>query len=212
MTWVKVKKTKVQRNEPSVTVSSDRFSFNSCFSKLGELIKNSFVNFYCDEENRKIGFEFKKDSDSNDDYRVIAARYCKNSELLNKPWIRKIAQMKEKLVFAAKKEGKKWVITLCPAFEIAVKRNEYNKIPEAAKGIYRYIKGDEVVYIGKGNIRERLNEKQRIEWKFDLIEYSEIEDSEEALSWEDYWIGKYKSSHDFELPLYNIISGHSQEK
>jgi len=212
MPWTKVKRIRTQSDEPSVKVNSDRFSFNVVLAKLAELEKNRYVSIYFDEELRRIGFEFKKDSDSSDDFKVLSAgkaMSCSSREILSKPWVKKVAQLKKENAFAAKQDGKVWVITLCPAFEITCKRTDSNKIPSDAKGIYRYIQGAEIVYIGKGVIRDRLNEKRRAEWKFDIIEYSIIDDEQDALSWESFWIDRYKDENNSELPTYNLISGHA---
>ena len=211
MAWVKLKKTTVQKDEPAVSVNMDRFTFNAYLQKLAELNKNKYVSIVFDEEERKIGFEFKKESDSDSDYKITENRRCRASELFNKPWVRKVAQLAGNNTFPAKKDGKLWVITLCPAFEIAVKRENSNKIPANSKGIYRYKQGEDIVYIGKGNIRDRLNEKQRADWKFEIIEYSIIENDEEMFSWESYWIDKYKEINNGDLPIYNLISGHSSD-
>lgn len=94
-----------------------------------------------------------------------------------------------------------------PAFEYEVKRENYLKIPQNACGIYRYINGKDIVYIGKGNVRNRLNEPTRKEWIFDTIQYSLIEDNNSQLEWESFWITRFKTENDDRLPSYNLISG-----
>jgi hypothetical protein len=210
--WVKIKKTFVQKDEPSVTISKNRFSFNSAMKKLAELEKNQYVNFSVDEEDRRIAFEFKPINNDDDDFKVINVTkqpLCVCAELFKKNWISKISELKGQNVFAAKHEGKKWIITLCPSFENQIKRSDAKNIPSDVSGIYRYLDSGNIVYIGKGNIKNRLNLSERTNWKFDIIEYSIIKDDEKAYEWENYWIDKYKSNNKNQLPTYNLISGHS---
>ena len=65
------------------------------------------------------------------------------------------------------------------------------------------------MYIGKGNIVNRLREEQRKSWTFNTIEYSTILSSEEAYLWEYHWINSYKSLNNAELPIYNKVSSNS---
>jgi hypothetical protein len=210
--WIKIKKTFVQKDEPSVTVSLNRFSFNAVMKKLAELDKHSHVAFYVDDENRRIAFEFKQASNDEDDYQIIKIKsqtLCSSREIFKKQWVSKVTELKGQNVFAAKQEGKKWIITLCPAFENQIKREDVKSIPTNAFGIYRYLDTGRIVYIGKGNIKDRYNSPERGKWKFDLIEYSIIKDDKKALEWENYWIEKYKDENKEQLPTYNLISGHS---
>jgi len=88
-----------------------------------------------------------------------------------------------------------------------VKREGISKIPSDAKGIYRYWDKDVVVYIGKGNIKDRFREVGRSDWKFDTIEYSIINDENEQYEWESYWLEKFKEENSERLPYYNKIAG-----
>ena len=105
--------------------------------------------------------------------------------------------------------AKMWVVTLCPAFEYSMKREENRKLQDEIKGIYQYKNKDgEIVYIGKGNIKARLADKKRDEWIFTVVEYSKMDSDSDAFEWENFWIDKYKENNNGELPRYNIISGH----
>jgi len=211
--FIKIKKTFVQKDEPSVTVSNNRFSFNTVMKKLAELEKNQYVNFFVDDEDRKIAFEFKPTNNDDDDFKVINVNkqpLCVCAELFKKKWVSKVSELKKgHNTFAAKREGKKWIITLCPSFENQIKRSDIKNIPSDIDGIYRYLDNGNIVYIGKGNIKNRLNSSEREKWKFDTIEYSVIKDDTQAYQWESYWIDKYKSQNNNQLPTYNLISGHS---
>lgn len=94
-----------------------------------------------------------------------------------------------------------------PIFENSIKRDKVDKIGYEVRGIYRYVDNGRVVYIGKGVVRQRLQELQRGEWKFDTIEYSVIEDDESQFEWESFWIERHKYENENYLPAYNSISG-----
>jgi hypothetical protein len=212
MAWTKIKKTSFTSNEPVISINNNRFSYNAVFSKLAELEKNPFVTYYIDEQRRKIGFEFKSIEDE-DSFKIILnpgkGNYSQSTELFSKKWIQKVSETKGMNRFKPIKDGKKYVITLLPIFENKVSRSEHLNIPVDATGIYRYIDQNNIVYIGKGNIRDRLKEPARKDWKFDTIEYSIIEDNELQFEWESYWIEQFKSENENILPAYNLISGKS---
>ena len=135
---------------------------------------------------------------------------CTSVAIVNKfSWIEAVANLPDKKDrrFFPKKEGNIWAIQLCPAFE---KRNarESANIPSGVVGIYRYVRENgEIVYIGRGNIRDRLNSPERKDWDFDTIEYSIVKDPDKQVKWETYWLNKYKQKNKGKLPFYNKVSG-----
>jgi hypothetical protein len=75
-------------------------------------------------------------------------------------------------------------------------------------GIYRYLRENgEIVYIGRGPIKARLQSPERKEWDFDVIEYSIVLNPDDQVKWEDYWIERFKADHNGERPFYNVVSG-----
>ena len=110
-------------------------------------------------------------------------------------------------------DGTKWVLNLSPSFENAIHKMDLTKLDSNLVGIYRYKKldTDEIVYIGKGQIKHRFNSPERKDWDFDIIEYSEIKENDSQNKWESYWIEKFKK--DFKkLPRYNSIGGKRLKK
>ena len=94
------------------------------------------------------------------------------------------------------------------AFGFASKES-VNKINDEARGIYRYIdKSDQILYIGKGLIKQRASDAERANWGIDKIEYSVIEDENKALEWESYYIDLYVTTNGLRPP-FNRIKGHS---
>jgi hypothetical protein len=101
-----------------------------------------------------------------------------------------------------------WAIELCPSFELRNARESAN-IPADAAGIYRYIReSGEIVYIGRGPVRNRLNSYGRTDWDFDVIEYSIVQDPDQQVRWEAFWIDKFKDMNGGRLPFYNRVAGH----
>lgn len=197
-------------DEPIITLNNNRFSYNSVFCKIAEVEKNQYVTYFIDEENRKIGFEFKNVEDQ-DSFKIVGNKekgyYSNCTELFTKRWIQKISRIKEVNRFKPIRDGKMYVITLMPVFETSVLREEYLKVPSEACGIYRYLNKGSIVYIGKGNVRNRLRELSRKDWEFDTIEFSIIVENDSQFEWESFWIERFKDTNENRLPVYNKISG-----
>ena len=93
-----------------------------------------------------------------------------------------------------------------------MKFENVGKIDNMAKGIYRYINSENnIIYIGKGNIKARAKIPQRIEWGICLIEYSIVEDNDTAYKWEEYYLQKYVERHGVK-PAFNVVMGHHQDE
>jgi len=221
MPWTLIKRedTFEGSNQPFISVASHHFSFNTEFSRKAELGPEKRVKIYVDEHSLKLGFEFVTEEEGS--YALYGARGPKKGEgqvsmnctsvaIIKKfPWIQAVANLPDKKDrrFTPKKEGNLWAIQLCPAFEQRNARESAN-IPSDAVGIYRYIRENgEIVYIGRGNIRNRLGSTERTNWDFDRIEYSVIKDPDDQVKWESFWLQKYKEKNKGKLPIYNKLSG-----
>jgi hypothetical protein len=64
------------------------------------------------------------------------------------------------------------------------------------------------VYIGRGDIKKRLTAPERGDWDFDVIEYSIINNPDQQIYWEQFWLEKFEEANN-RLPFYNKISGSS---
>ena len=102
-----------------------------------------------------------------------------------------------------------------PAFEESILPSQISRLDSRIKGIYRYRggnDGEEIVYIGKGSIKDRFEqEPRRRNWKIARIEYSAIagDDSEQqAYEWEAYWIQRFRHENNGNRPRYNRVDGH----
>ena len=102
-----------------------------------------------------------------------------------------------------------WKIKFRPSFEETVSLTKLNELDNSLSGIYRYIDSESksIVYIGKGVIRQRADERQRKDWVFDTIQYSEVQDDATQFDWEHYWINQFKRENKGRLPIYNRQSG-----
>lgn len=206
-------------NQQFISIAPHHFSFNTMFSRIAELGPEKRVKIYVDEENWKIDFEFVNEEEGS--YALYKARSSKKGEkrvsinctsvsIIKKfPWIEAVANLPDKKDrrFSPKNEDKIWAIQLCPAFEQRKARESAN-IPSDTTGIYRYIRENgEIVYIGRGNIRDRLHSPERTGWDFDTIEYSIIKDPDDQVKWEAFWLQKYKQKNKGKLTIYNKLSG-----
>ena len=102
-----------------------------------------------------------------------------------------------------------WIISLIPCFEKIYNISQLSEISTKIVGIYRYRNSqDKIIYIGKGNIRRQIKEVGRLDdWDIMKIEVSEIEAENLQFEYENFWINKYKSENNNELPKYNKNQG-----
>ena len=197
-----------------ISITKTLIRFSSEFVRISKIDSDFKVLIYIDHEIHKIRFEFSK-SELEDSLTLTKQKgktnlQCSATKLYKEiDWLRSIANLSGKgRQVIPKKIGNGWEISLMPSFENSVLRLDCNKIKKGIKGIYKYKKNDgQVVYIGKGEIAKRISEPQRKNWDFEIIEYSEIEDTADQFKWESYWIEDYKKRNNGKLPIYNAING-----
>lgn len=216
----KFKRIRVNQDEPVISIRDNRFYYNSILSKLAELKDKKFVCYYIDEEKMEIGFKFFIGKEGNDLYRLGKESNKKNnfrssaSAIISRyNWVNKIHNSRDNDLkkFIARKRKEKWVIKLRPCFENFIAREDLKSLSDETTGIYRYLnKQQEIVYIGKGNIKRRAKQQERRNWDFDKIEFSIIENEKDQYYWEDFWIENFKKKHNGKLPYYNIVSGNKK--
>lgn len=217
MAFEKFIRTRVQSDEAVITIADNRFQYSAVFSKIAELNKYNAVEYFVDVNSREIRFSFSKENDSKNKF-TLQNKPGSNiyrsaaKELISRYlWVKKTASMPkvDDRKFVAKKINGMWNIQLAPSFEMTFHKGDMPKEILDGSGIYRYLdKNNEIVYIGRGNIKNRYSESGREKWNFDKIEYSIINAGEqEQGEWESYWIEKFKESNNDRLPYYNKISG-----
>jgi hypothetical protein len=207
--WKLVKSANRKKNGFVLTVNLGRLYFSKDFSKEAEIEKKKFVQLKIDNIERKLGFVFypenKDDKFLTVNSSIDSGFYVQKKDVNDLEWVKTVDSTPYN-DFKIVKEANIWVAQLCPAFEHSVLREDYLNIPSEAKGIYRYLHKGEVVYVGKGWIRNRFNAKPRKDWEFDEIQYSIIEDETNRSTWEEYWINFYEEM-DGRLPKLNKIHG-----
>lgn len=203
-----------------VSIHSVHFAFNSMFVRVAQIGNAKQVTIHVDSVNRNLGFEFHDDKRStafaispygSGDKRTTLS--CRSVQLVRRyAWIRGVTKLPRKdRRFTPAKEGKLWVIHLCPAFEDQRAR-ESADIPSGVRGIYRYVReSGEIVYIGRGDIKKRLASPERADWDFDKVEFSAVQDPDQQVKWEDYWLTRYREENGGRLPFYNKVSGISSK-
>jgi len=166
---------------PFISISDDRISFSASFVRMYDIDTHHRVTINADKKNLRLGFEFHVEKKSHSLALTPSGKsksskvglFCSSHGAIKKfEWVRGVTKLHSKdRRFFPKKEGNLWVITLCPTFESSYARESEN-IPHDAKGIYRYSRENgEIVYIGRGNILDRLRSPERKDWDFDMIEY-----------------------------------------
>lgn len=209
----------IGNKEIFISIRENSIAFNSEFVKKADIQGYERVTIFLDPENYKIGFKFhnKNDRDSWTLYPDSKKGNTRNVSIQQikkqNKWIKSICEIKDLVLrrFVPKFNNieKLWEINLSPSFENKV--SNVSKITSKVKGIYRYLKDKEIVYIGKGIIKSRANSPERQNWEFDTIEYSIIEDPERQSYWEAYWLDKFVEQND-RLPIYNKILGKNSSK
>jgi len=206
-------------DNPTITIDKYKFHYNAFFRRQAELEKYRFVTYSVDKENKKIRFAFHFEHTSG---AFSLARTNNKSTfrsystiLINKyDWIRKTAlqgKSVDRRFIAVQESPNKplWIISLIPCFEKVYDIAQLSDIPLDLSGIYRYRDSqDRVIYIGKGNIRTRIREIGRLnDWDIKKIELSEIGDKHLQMEHENFWIKKFKTENNNELPRYNKNQG-----
>jgi len=192
------------------------------FTRIAAISSEHRVTIYADPSTFRLGFEFHTHGRPNSLALSQASGhkkgikrsglFCAAQGIVNQcPWVKIITTLppKDRRFYDPKKDGSKWFIQLCPAFEVR-KARESSEIQSNAVGIYRYVReSGEVVYIGRGDIKKRLASPDRKDWDFDVIEYSLLGDPDEQIKWEAYWLEKFQKAND-KLPFYNRVLGFSK--
>ena len=206
-------------------INKSGITFSANFIKKEKLQDAKGVKFFVDDvDPYYLGFKFKNELDEPNTLSLMASGRTrgggagftiKASELINKnPILKNVQKMNSKQdrtfeIFFDKKESI-YSILVRPNFEIIVNYLDKNTIPEAFKGIYRYRnKEDQIIYIGKGGIKTRVNSPERRDWGIQKIEYSILLDDELSFYWENYYLDRYLSTHGSKPP-FNVIMGKSE--
>ena len=104
-----------------------------------------------------------------------------------------------------------YYVELRPNFTNKIRYADMGSLPSDIKGIYRYKdRQNSIIYIGKGNIKERALQEERRNWSIESIEYGVVDDDEQALEWESHYIDEYRQNNGY-LPPFNRVRGQSKK-
>ena len=113
-----------------------------------------------------------------------------------------------KKLFLKKEKDDFFEFSLIPCFE---QKSIYSTPSMDDIGIYRLMLENKVVYIGRGKVKSRTSSHRRFGLIYDNYEYSLLQDNEDAIRWEKYYIDDYLAEYG-KLPLYNKIKGADIDK
>ena len=229
MSWVALKRSAdANQDRPLVTFRSSgrgEIGLNASFIRKASAQDAHYISIHLSTDDSKLAINFiqlqpgepvpeyayrltlDSRSEKRNSGRVVTAPGLKKSPRIKKIYSLKEAELRKfEPIFDLRE--KRWIVYLRPNFETAV--SDRFSIPKGAHGIYRYILDSEVVYIGRGNIRDRVDIDLRKNWKYSSIEYSIVKDEKERIQLEGFYIKQHLNLFG-KLPLYNLISGSVQE-
>jgi hypothetical protein len=208
-----------------VVINKSGISFSAVFIKNKNLqSKLSIQFFYDDEDPYKLLFRFNDLEGIEGHLSILKSgrgshanngRMVKATELINKRAVLSSIQsleMKSSRTFDIKydKFENYYFISLRPSFENVVLSENMSSLPPNGSGIYRYLdKEGDVIYIGKGNIKNRLQSDERKTWGIHKIEYSILNSEDDSFKWESFYLEDYQNRFG-KLPSFNKIGGHDQ--
>lgn len=219
--WRKVRREARQSGfAPTVTIRSrGTLALSADFVRLADIDSSTMVTLFLSEDGRKLAFQFHDDVKDADAYRIVSDGGGKpsknrlitaNAVLKQSPTLAAITRDPDsnRRFEPVRIGADRWAITLTPCFETVW--GEAIAISADQSGIYRYRSNGETVYIGRGNIRQRLGEPERRDWQYDKIEYSVLNDDAAERRWESYWLEEYRRWNRW--PRYNRIAAAAVNK
>ncbi len=216
--WIRVRRELLHHGfSPIVTIRSNGdIAASADFVRMANIETCTRVNIYLSADGMKVAFRFHS---SNLEYDAFI--FGPDGGGTNKKVGRVIQcsafKRQSRTISVLCKEGRaarkfepyldhnrNWVINLIPCFEhIFTSRTE---ILPGSTGIYRYLNDKEIIYVGRGELRSRFAAVERKEWKFNIIEYSILNDDALERHWESFWLNEYRKSKGT-WPFHNKIGG-----
>jgi hypothetical protein len=207
---------RIGRFSPTITLRRSGFAISADFVRKANITGCTRVSLLLSHDGRQLAFHFHNNEHDNHAFRLGRDGGGRNSGMnrgiaATGVFAESLAlrRLVDAPVAARRFEpidigGGRWAITIVPCFEQRV--NRPHELPEGESGIYRYVRGDDVLYIGKGKYRDRCRSPERAAWEYDYIEFSRLNDSAAEAKWETFWLNDYRKRHG-RLPVYNRIGG-----
>lgn len=217
--WVKVRRIAgPARFSPVITIRKNGvIAISSDFVRMANITPCTRASVFLSKDGLRLALHFHADESDDDAFilardggtspkspsRVINARALLSQSSTVSAMCRENDAIRR--CVPVKIGSDRWSINLAPCFE-----REFASPSDVgtSSGIYRYKLGDEIVYVGRGNLRERFAAPDRRSWTFDRIEFSILNDDVAERKWEAFWIDDFKSRTG-RLPVYNRIGGSS---
>lgn len=207
----------------TMVLTSSGFSFSAAFIRNQKLEQKRSVKILRDDENPYwIGFKFFDEqfvensvaliNRQGDSGKTTAARTVKAGQLYSaSPVLRSLRDADSK---TARTFTMRWDVTnrlfyadLRPNFELKMPFEERNTLQSDLRGIYRYRNAsNEIIYIGKGVIRDRAMSPEREDWQIKSIEYSACPTDADAYRWESFYLEDFERLNG-RIPVMNKIKG-----
>ena len=179
----------------------------------------SRVSILVDRERFALGLRFHNDESDEGSYAVVNDGGGKTRDSRGKVIQAQAVLRKVPFVMATVKDGPRrivprrekdvFVLEVGPGFQEVA--NYPADVPSDAEGVYRYVRSsgdrEEIVYIGRGKIRSRMQDPQREAWRYDRVEWSPVRGIEGQTEWEYNLLEVHKRKHSGKLPEYNKVSG-----
>lgn len=220
MPWEELPKPAHHSSKATVTIRSNlAIAISGTAMRAFDLEKYARASVLVDREVYAIGLRFHSDELDDSSYALIGDGGGKSRDSRGKV-IQAISVLRKvPFVVATVRDGSKrfplrrendlLVIDVGPGFQEVA--NYPADVPSEVEGVYRYIRSDEgrdeVVYIGRGRVRSRMQDPQREAWRFDRVEWSAVDGIEAQTEWEAVLIEAHKKSNSGRLPEYNKVSG-----
>lgn len=195
---------------PLVTIRREAIVFNAPFVTTSGIDRYTHVSVSIDPDLFQVVFKFQNDFTeafklTRDGGGRGKGKAIQTAALMHaNSWLAAISSKPEHSFKPEQISADSWFISICPSFENRV--SDKSDIPSNVRGIYRYKHGNEIVYIGRGQVRSRTHAFGREEWDFETIEYSVLPEEAEQKKWEAFWLDHFVKQYG-ELPIYNRIAG-----
>lgn len=219
--WQKVRRVhRTARFAPQISIRrSGQLAVSSDFARMAAISNCTRASLFMSSDGHKLAISFHSDERDDDAFvlardggRRVTSGYHRviNAKSLVSQSPAILALTKEdaraRRYEPQKDASGRWVIHLAPCFEMVL--TQPDQIPQGSTGIYRYRSGLETIYIGRGNLRDRLALPERRTWEFDRVEYSILNDDVIERRWESFWLDEYRQRNN-RWPVYNRIAATS---
>ena len=214
--WVQFKNLQNNGENPAIAINPTHMQLNAVSVDKFSLAKKKSASIFYNEDHTQCmlkfhdfmpEYSFKVTASASHSNNCLSRRISCKSMIDKNPRLKKISDMcrEERSIPLYMDDDSNIVFNCAPCFENSISIDKINKIGADKIGIYRCLDNDEdVLYIGSGEIRNRvISAKKKIE-ELSFIEYSITHDRQKAFYWESHYLNAYIDEHG-RKPYYNKI-------